>query len=507
MDVSYEKALPPEQWWQVLVNVSPGDLCSVMRTSSYMNSVASWPNLWAGMNFNMEKVREKGLAELYSIDRFKKVRKLNFRGEHFNFEQLQRVLHDIPASHFEDVNLEYVNFGQIPAELLANAVSHLKTVNLLHSLLTNEQCIQLLEVSLSSRNLVDVSLANVNLSGVPADLLARAVSRLQAVNLCSTRLTTEQCVQVLEVSLSSRSLVDVNLANVNLSGVPSDLLSGAVSRLQIVNLCYTHCTTEQCIQVLEASLSSRSLVDVNLANVNLSGVPADLLARAVSRLKTVNLYFTHLTIKQCIQVLEVSLFSRSLVDLNLADVNLSGVPADIIARKVSHLQTVNLWNTELTTEQCIQVLEASLSSRCLVDINLGHVNLSEVPSHLLAKAVSRLQNVNLWDTKLTTEQCIQVLEVSFSSRSLVDVNLGFVNLNGVPADLLVRAVSRLQTVNLQITNLTTEQCIQVVEASLSSKTLVNVDIHGNDNGLEGVPGDLLAQTGRNQSHRRLMIHA
>merc|ERR1719319_1077020 len=282
------------------------------------------------MRVNMGKIRDDGLAELYSIDRFKKVRKLNFRGEHFNFEQLQRVLLDIPASHFE-------------------------------------------EVSLSSRSLVDVSLANVNLSRVPAELLARAVSRLQAINLCCTRLTTEQCIQLLEVSLSSRSLVDVSLANVNLSGVPSDLLSVAVSRLQIVNLCYTRCTTEQCIQVLEVNLSSRSLVDVNLANVSLSGVPSDLLARSVSRLKTVNLYYTDLTTKQCIQVLEVSLSSRSLVDVNLADVNLSGVPADIIAREVSRLQTVNLWNAKLTTEQCIQVLEASLSSSCLVDINLGAV--------------------------------------------------------------------------------------------------------------------------------------
>ena len=93
-----------------------------------------------------------------------------------------------------------------------------------------------------------------------------------------------------------------------------------------------------------------------------------------------------------------------------------------------------------------------------------------------------------------------MLEASLSSRSLVEVNLTGVNLSGVPSDLLSSAVSRLQTADLSFTNLTTEQCIQVVEASISSKTLVNIDIGGNDDGLQKVPEDLLAQAGKILSH-------
>jgi len=275
MEVSYEKALPPEQWWQVLVNVSPEDLCSVIRTSSYMKSLASCPNLWSGMEVNMVKVRDNGLAQLYSIDRFKKVRKMNFRGLHFSSEKLKMVFHDIPASNLEDINLSRINLRQVPAELLANAVSHLQTVNLLYSGLSTEQCIQVLEASLSSESLVDVNLSMVNLSGVPADLLARAVSRLQTVNLSHTKLTTEQCIQLLEASLSSTSLVDVDLESINLSGVPAYLLARAVSRLQTVNLRFTRLTTEQCIQVVEASISSKTLVNVDIwgNNNGLPGVP------------------------------------------------------------------------------------------------------------------------------------------------------------------------------------------------------------------------------------------
>jgi len=471
------------------MNLSLEDLCSVMRTSSYMNSVASWPNLWVGMRVNMEKVRKNGLAELYSIDRFKKIRKMKFMDKDFNSEQIEMVLHDIHASPLEIIDLSHINLRHVPAKLLANAVSRLQTVNLFNTDLTTKQCIQVLRVSISSRSLVDVNLGFVNLSGVPADLLARAVSRLQTVNLNSTHLRTEQCVKMLETSLSSRSLVDVNLGDVpsnlpvrtvshlqtvnlgytrhlnltsvNLSEVPADLLSKAVCHLQTVNLRYTALTTEQCIEVLEVSLSSRSLVSINLVYVNLSGVPSDILARAVSRLQTAELSCTNLTTGQCIQVLEASLSSRSLLGISLARVKLREVPHELLANAVSHLQIVNLRSSDLTTEQCIQVLEASLSSRSLVDVILEDVNLNEVSSNLLARAVSRLQTVNLTDTSLTTEQCIQVLEASLSSRSLVNVNLFGVNLSEVPSDLLTRAVFHLQTVYLSGTNLTTKQWIQV----------------------------------------------
>jgi len=89
-EINFEKFLSPETWRQVLVNVPPVDLCSFTRTSRYMNSVASWPHLWAGMNVNMGKVLENGLAELFSIDRFKKVRKLDFMDRDVTLEQLRR---------------------------------------------------------------------------------------------------------------------------------------------------------------------------------------------------------------------------------------------------------------------------------------------------------------------------------------------------------------------------------------------------------------------------------
>ena len=132
--------------------------------------------------------------------------------------------------------------------------------------------------------LTDLGLSFVNLSGVPADILAMAVGRLKTVDLSNTQLTTNQCVKVLETIFSSATLTDLGLSFVNLSGVPADILAMAVGRLKTVRLSYTKLTTNQCVKVLETIPSTR-LTNLYLYGIDLSGVPADLLAKNVGRLK------------------------------------------------------------------------------------------------------------------------------------------------------------------------------------------------------------------------------
>ena len=170
---------------------------------------------------------------------------------------------------------------------------------------------------------------------------------------------------------------------------------------------------------METISSSKTLFDVNLQSVNLSEGPAKLLSSAVCRLQTQ----TKLTNNQCVKILKAIIFSKTLVKVDLMSNNLTcpSVGGDPIS------------------------IESILKTRWT---RMGYVNLSGVPADLLATAVSRLQMVNLLDTKLIPDQCVTVVEAIYSSKTLVDVDLGCVNLGGVPTELLARAVTRLQAVKL-----------------------------------------------------------
>jgi len=402
--LSYEKILPRELWQMVLADVTPGDLCNVTRTSSQMNDMASWPELWKGMKVNVKKVRENGLPELYSIKRFKKITKIDLSGMDFTSEELSRLLTDIPESPLKNVDLSNVAFvnvirlktigetrlrKKVPAELLASSISSLQTINLGNAQLTSDQAVKILEASLSCRTLINLTLGGVNLKRVKSGLLAKAVSRLQTVNLAETNLITKQIVFMLKTSLSSTTLVSLNLEKIRLGEVPAELLAEAVSRLQIVNMNDTNLKTDQCVKILKASISSNTLVNVDLGNINLSEIPAKLLAKAVSLLQTVYLNDTNLSTDQCVQILEAIQSSKTLLTVVLASVNLSQVPSELLAKAVSLLQSVVLRFTNLTSDQCVKVLIAVLSSKTLIKVDLSVVNFKQkVPADLLASLPS-----------------------------------------------------------------------------------------------------------------------
>jgi uncharacterized protein YjbI with pentapeptide repeats len=332
LPINYEKFLAPEKWQEIFANVPPKDLCNVMRTSRHIKSLASWPDLWSGMRVNMDMVKQNGLAKLYSIDRYQKITKMNFSASFFTMEELERVIIEVPGSPLENVNLSSNNLGKIPAHLMANTVSHLKTVDLRCTSLTTEQCSKMLEASLYSTTLVNINLDLVNLSEVDPELVANAVCRLQTVGFNLTDLTSQQCVKLMEKSLSSNTLVNMNLRKVNLSGVDPVLLANAVCRLQTVYLGRTDLTSQQCVQLLEKSLTSTTLVNMNLYGVNLSEVDPELLANAVCRLQTVDLGETRLTYQQCVKLMEKSVSSTTLVKVSLYGDDIDEVPTDLLAR-------------------------------------------------------------------------------------------------------------------------------------------------------------------------------
>ena len=178
-------ALPVEKWQQILAKVSPDDLRNVTLTSTFMNRMASFPELWAGMKVKGRKVRDNGLQELFNISRFQKIKQIDFSEVNFTPEQLEKLMDDIPEFPLEDINLKYINLSGVPADKLTRTVSHLHTINLQFTSLSTDQCTQVLNTSLTSTTLANLNLAGNNLSGVPADILAMAVGRLKIVYLLS----------------------------------------------------------------------------------------------------------------------------------------------------------------------------------------------------------------------------------------------------------------------------------------------------------------------------------
>ena len=127
----------------------------------------------------------------------------------------------------------------------------------------------------------------------------------------------------------------------------------------------------QVIAICTAMTTNSQLKVVNLAKNVLTSVDADLLGQAVNQLEEVDLYDTKLTTQQAEKVLEAVITNSKLKVLNMQNNNLSLVDADILAKAVNKLESVEMYNTDLTGQQITEVLSRSLVTTSLSHIAMG----------------------------------------------------------------------------------------------------------------------------------------
>ena len=105
------------------------------------------------------------------------------------------------------------------------------------------------------------------MSGLDPGLLARAVTKLETLEVIGTKLTQQQALAILTTVSEGSKLTKLDISWDNLSGVDPGLLRRAVKRLKNIMI------TEGPIHVLSIPL--------------LSGVDLGLLRRAIKRLKNI----------------------------------------------------------------------------------------------------------------------------------------------------------------------------------------------------------------------------
>ena len=180
----------------------------------------------------------------------------------------------------------------------------------------------------------------------------------------------------------------------------------------------------------------------------------ELRASAGKKLKHVVLSNTILTTWQVNLLWQEMKESSQLNSLNITGINLSSVEPEMLASIVNKMEKVNLWYSKLTTQQVTVLCQVMKENSQLKSLHLGWNNLSSVEPELLASGLSKCENLNVWNTKLTTEQVTALYKVLKMNNPLKCLNLEGNSLSGVEPHLLATVVSKMEEVSLGSTKLT-----------------------------------------------------
>ena len=399
-----------------------------------------------------------------------------------------------------------VDMSSIDPSVIVGCMRSLEDLTLKDTQLNIQQVDAILKGLETTRTLRSLDLSQNDLSKVESNLLARSVIKLESVAVSKSSPTKDQLITLCStIREEGEKLRSLDLSDNQLSLVDPYLLASAVNRLEEVRLgdrCLTHQKAKAFFHALEQGTSLKSL---DMTFNNLFSVNPELLVKKVSHLEELILCGCSLTSQQatvlCMALDEERTHLRS---INLSGNDLSSVEPVLLANATTRLQEVKLYGASLSTTQLTELCTAMSKSSRLKVLDVSCNNLSTMNCVLLASAAGLLEEVRLGWCSLTFQHITAICSSIENDSTLKNLDLSCNKLTSVPPELLAKAMSRLESVNLECSSLTSQQVAALQSSLRKSQKLRMLNLTGNEEAHVDNPDYVIItdSVGRNQ----LIIH-
>ena len=230
-------------------------------------------------------------------------------------------------------------------------------------------------------------------------------------------------------------------------------------------------------------------------------IPAEIIMKAAVKLEDTEIYSSLNSPEKIFDwhkfIAETPNMNLKVLDTDYGDP--STVPPDVFA---AALVRVEVAEVDLSEDHSLVLFEkiASTEDIKLKRLSINH-DLSDISPDILAEAVVRLEEINMWNTELIPDQVQSIFNeiANCENLKLTNLDIGYNDLSTVPADVLVKAISRLEKVYLENIRHTPTQshAIFTLVAERRSSTLRYVDL--DQNVVRSVPDILREKAKENTS--------
>ena len=248
-----------------------------------------------------------------------------------------------------------IDLSEVPEEVLASVLLTSRVVNISYSKLTKGQLSAIFKAVQESGVIEELDLKEENLKLIPTYQMTASVTALKRVSFddCSNNNEEnsspkphQECLsEILLEGLNSKSLEFMNLGKVQLHSLSTGQYL-TCSRLTRVEL-------EQLFQTL---MAQDSIKDITIESSDLSIISDDILANSLAKMRFIELNSTNLTSRQLSALFLLLKDSTRLEEITLTRNIMSHVPAEDLAKSLSRLKKVKLEYSYLTSDQCRQIL-------------------------------------------------------------------------------------------------------------------------------------------------------
>lgn len=426
-------SFPEEMLRMIFSFLPPKDLKSAVLVCKLWSRVGQAPGLWSWVTFHARN--NEAMVEQMRLPRLQNVSLLKIMAPNVSEELMEEVAKH-PGLKKVETEARGPNLSLVRPELLARALSKMEDLNLRGTKLTVDQlnCLfaHLAGKKSTPKGMLDLLENDMDADGINHLLLAAAITRFKTIGLTQT-VSQSTCnsdsvsIAIFNALGSSFSCVQhLELYSVNLSPVDAKVLAKAVSKMDHLHLRKCSITPRQATELFIAIGEDESnLTRLDLNSVDLSAADSEVLAREVSKIRWVCLNNCSLTARQATALFtSIGEVECKLRVFELSANDLSSLQPSLFIRPLKFLKGLYLNGTNLTTNQVETILDGlGNASNIITHLRLDDIDVSQVDSTKLVK-VNHLRVVTLWQTQISMQQIIEILEASLTATKLDKIRWG-----------------------------------------------------------------------------------
>lgn len=213
----------------------------------------------------------------------------------------------------------------------------------------------------------ELEILNNNMTSIEPGLIASAVKLLEKLNLRNTYLTTQQTEAILSsVCEEGSKLISLDFSNNCLTSVKPAFITRALTKLKTFHVRHTMLTAQQIETILTGVSEGTNMANLDLSDNDLTSVDPGLMARAVTRLKTLNVRGTYLAPRVIEDILATVAEGSSLAHLDLSGNKMTSIDAGLLGKAVTCLGTLDVRFTYLTHQQIEAINRIEVAAKCKI---------------------------------------------------------------------------------------------------------------------------------------------
>lgn len=262
---------------------------------------------------------------------------------------------------------------------------------------------------------------------IPPSTLSSTLNKMEDVNIWSTSLTKAQVIDLFEKMAGGTNLRSINIGANSLVSVPAQPLATALSKLEEVRIENTYLRPMQTEALFKKLFKKSRLQRLDINNNNLSEINEEVFAVTINKVEEVNISHTMLSREQLKELFKKMIEKTKLKILKLNDIDLSSVPANLLAEALNLLEEIEIAKCSLTIYQGIYLFSRMSEKSKIKKLRIAHNDLSLVPVDYLSKGVNKVTEIDLGGTKLTDIQMtalfIEMLDQTSIEKIVLDGNV------------------------------------------------------------------------------------